>query len=64
MVLIRINPDATRDDLVTCILHYCDRAKFMSRQGRKGTDTEPYRDLHDTLDALVDAILMMDSVPA
>ena len=63
-ILVRINPDSTRDDLVTCALNYNDRAKYISRMGVKGTLSDSYADLHETLDALTDAILMHDSIPA
>lgn len=56
MILVKIDPDSTRDDLVTCALSYCDQAKLTSRLGRRGTDTQRYCDLHETLDALTDAI--------
>lgn len=56
MILVTIDPDSTRDDLVTCALSYCDQAKRASRLGRRGTDSQRYCDLHETLDALTDAI--------
>lgn len=63
-ILVTINPESTRDDLVTCVLNYSDRAKLVRRRGRVGTLSQHYADLHETIDYLHDAILMYDSIPA
>ena len=58
-VLVVINPDSTRADLLVCLNNYTAEASLLSCRGFVGNRIDRYTDLHDTMNALITAMETM-----
>lgn len=48
-----VTADTTRDELVEALGHLMTEAKALSRQGKRGTLSQRYEDLHRNIDVIV-----------